>query len=90
MAVQADGKVLLGGPFTTLQPNGAASPTLRNRIARVNADGTLDASFDPNANNGVVCMAVQADGKVLLGGSFTALQPKARPRPPRESDRAGQ
>jgi uncharacterized delta-60 repeat protein/uncharacterized repeat protein (TIGR01451 family) len=75
LAVQADGKVLLGGNFSALQPGGAAGATTRNRIARVNADGTLDLSFDPNANNIVRALAVQADGKVLLGGEFTALQP---------------
>ncbi len=82
MAVQADGKVLLGGAFTTLQPNGAASPTTRNQIARVNTDGTLDSVFDPNANGVVVySVAVQADGKVLLGGDFTTLQPNGAPSP---------
>ena len=75
VAVQADGKVLLGGFFTTLQPNGAASATARQRIARVNADGTLDAGFDPKANSIVNSVAVQADGKVLLGGAFATLQP---------------
>ncbi len=75
MIVQADGKVLIGGGFTTLQPNGAASPTTRNRIARLHADGMLDMGFDPNANNTVSSLALQADGKVLLGGSFTTLQP---------------
>ena len=75
IAVQADGKVLLGGNFTSLQPNGAPSPTTRNRIARVNADGTLDTGFDPNASNQVLSVALQADGKVLLGGQFISLQP---------------
>ncbi len=75
VTVQADGKVLLGGTFTTLQPNGAGAATSRQRIARVNADGTLDTSFDPKANNSVYGVAVQADGKLLLGGSFTTLQP---------------
>ena len=75
VAVQADGKVLLGGPFTALQPNGAPLPTTRNHIARVNVDGTLDTAFDPNADESVFSVAVQADGKVLLGGNFTALQP---------------
>jgi trimeric autotransporter adhesin len=75
VALQTDGKVLLGGNFAALQPNGAASPTTRQRIARVNADGTLDLSFDPRANQAVFCVALQADGKVLLGGYFTALQP---------------
>ena len=75
VAVQADGKVLLGGAFTALQPNGAPSGTLRDYIARVNADGTLDTSFNPKASNRVQCLAVQADGKVLLGGLFFTLQP---------------
>jgi hypothetical protein len=75
VAVQTDGKVLLGGYFTTLQPNGAASATTRNRIARINADGTLDTGFNPNPNDFVHSVVVQADGKVLLGGRFTALQP---------------
>ena len=75
MAVQADGKILLGGGFYSLQPNGAGSATARNRIARVNADGTLDAGFDPNASTAINSVAVQADGKILLGGAFTTLQP---------------
>ncbi len=48
--LQTDGKIVLTGAFTTLQPNGAASPTLRQRIARVNADGTLDITFDVRTN----------------------------------------
>ena len=75
VAVQADGKVLLGGTFDTLQPNGAGAATTRNYIARVNGDGTLDMGFDPKANDWVNCVAVQPDGKVLLGGSFTTIQP---------------
>jgi uncharacterized delta-60 repeat protein len=70
IAVQADGKILLGGDFTTLQPNGAVNATTRNRIARVNQDGTLDTVFDPNANNAVNSIVAQADGKILVGGDF--------------------
>ncbi len=81
VAVQADGKVLLGGAFTTLQPNGAVSPTTRNHIARVNADGTLDTGFDPSANNGVFSMAVQTDGRVVAGGAFTSFQPNGAVSP---------
>ena len=36
VAVQADGKVLIGGGFTTLQPDGAPSSTARNLFARLN------------------------------------------------------
>ena len=69
VVVQPDGKILIGGDFTTLSPNGGGAVT-RNRIARLNPDGTLDTAFDPNANATVYSIAVQADGKILVGGTF--------------------
>ena len=45
----------------------------RNHIARLNRDGTLDAAFDPNADSIVYAIATQADGKILVGGSFTGI-----------------
>ena len=64
IAVQADGKILVGGDFTSIggQP--------RNRIARLDATTGLADSFDPNANDRSVSIAVQADGKILVGGDF--------------------
>ena len=55
---------MIGGDFTTLAPNGGA-PVTRNRIARLNPDGTLDTAFNPNASATVLTIAVQADGKIL-------------------------
>ncbi len=78
VTVQTDGKVLLGGAFNQLKPNGAASPTTRDGVARLNANGTLDTGFDPNPTIGgalFACVGGQADGKVLLGGSFSQVQP---------------
>jgi uncharacterized delta-60 repeat protein len=72
IAVQPDGKILLGGLFTTLSPNGGA-PVVRNRIARVNPDGTLDPTFNPDADDLVYAIVLQADGKILAGGAFTAI-----------------
>lgn len=69
IVVQPDGKILLGGSFTSLSPNGGA-PVTRNHIARLNPDGTLDTIFDPNANGIVYAIAVQADGQILAGGYF--------------------
>src|ERR1017187_8545276 len=77
VVVQPDGKILIGGQFTTLSPNGGGAVT-RNYIARLNPDGTLDTAFDPNAPGNVFSIAVQADGKILLGGRFIALSPKGR------------
>jgi hypothetical protein len=40
VVVQPDGKILIGGDFTMLMPNGGVAVT-RNRIVRLNPDGTL-------------------------------------------------
>ena len=40
-AVQPDGKILIGGVFTTVLG------VTRNNIARLNTDGTLDTAFRP-------------------------------------------
>ncbi len=34
---------------------------------------SLDTSFNPGANGPVYVVAVQADGKILVGGDFTTL-----------------
>jgi uncharacterized delta-60 repeat protein len=63
VAIQPDGKVLIGGSFTTF--NGVN----RNGIARLNADGSLDTSYVPvELPYGNASMALQADGKLLVGG----------------------
>ncbi len=75
VAVQGDGKIVIGGAFTGLSPAGALEQTIRNRIARLNADGSIDTAYDPNANDNVLTSALQSDGKLLIGGAFTTLQP---------------
>lgn len=67
--IQNDGKFFIGGIFTTI--NG----TDRSRLARLNLDGSLDTSFDPGtgANNSVLATAIQADGKIIIGGNFTSI-----------------
>jgi uncharacterized delta-60 repeat protein len=75
IALQPDGKILIGGFFTKV--NGVTRPT----IARLNANGTLDTSF--NAGSGVrtdaafgfrvKAIAMQKDGKILIGGDFGSV-----------------
>jgi len=67
VALQADGKILLGGDFTYVLVSG------RNNIARLNANGRLDTGFNPDANGVVHSVVVQADGKILLGGEFSTV-----------------
>jgi uncharacterized delta-60 repeat protein len=72
LAVQADGKILVGGFFTSI------GGQTRNRIARLNPDGSLDTSFDPNANSDVRPIALQADGKILVVGLFSSIGGQTR------------
>jgi uncharacterized delta-60 repeat protein len=72
IAIQSDGKIVLGGTFTTW--NGATSI---GRIVRLNSDGTRDTTFTTNngtgAGNNINAIAVQSDGKIVLGGGFTTF-----------------
>lgn len=69
LAQQPDGKLLVGGNFTAYdgQP--------RNRLARLDANGTLDPTFSTNigADDHIHCIAVLPDGRILIGGSFTTI-----------------
>lgn len=67
IALQSDGKILAGGNFISFdgQP--------RSYVARLNADGSLDTSFNSGANAAVRAVVAQPDGRILLGGSFTTV-----------------
>ncbi|MEO6784613.1 MAG: hypothetical protein ABI318_00660, partial [Chthoniobacteraceae bacterium] len=66
---QPDGKILIAGSFTTAigQP--------RAYIARLNADYTLDSTFDPGTgpSSSVTKMALMQDGRVYVFGSFSTV-----------------
>jgi uncharacterized delta-60 repeat protein len=72
--VQADGKVLAGGGFTSM-----GGQTL-HFMARLDPDGAADTTFNPTANGSVYAIAVQADGKILAGGFFTSIGGATRNR----------
>ena len=74
VAIQADGRIILGGTFTTLGGN------VRTNLARINVDGSVDPTFHPHPNNPVDCLALQPDGRILVGGGFTLLGGLSRSR----------
>jgi uncharacterized delta-60 repeat protein len=70
LAVRSDSKVLIGGNFSTI--NGQ----IRNQVARLNDDGSVDHGFDPGAGftgGNVLALAEQPDGKVVIAGNFTMI-----------------
>ncbi|HLM02479.1 MAG TPA: FG-GAP-like repeat-containing protein [Pyrinomonadaceae bacterium] len=74
VSVQPDGKILIAGSFAGI------GGIERNNIARLNADGSLDTTFNPpgGTNNAVFDIARQADGKILIGGPFTIVNGESR------------
>jgi uncharacterized delta-60 repeat protein len=71
--VQADGKTLIGGSFSSV---GGES---HENIARLNADGTVDSSFQAGFDGQVLCIALRGDGKILIGGDFINANGKKHP-----------
>ena len=67
IAIQEDQKIVLGGDFT--QANGVT----RNRLTRLNPDGTVDPgiNFGLGANNFVAALVIQPDDAMVIGGGFT-------------------
>jgi uncharacterized delta-60 repeat protein len=76
VALQADGKLVAGGFAGWLTPSFATPPDFA--LARYNADGSLDATFDGDGKLTTALdrawrsfghdIAIQPDGKILLGG----------------------
>jgi uncharacterized delta-60 repeat protein len=68
IAVQADGKVLVGGDFTKF------AGTTRGRLVRLNANGTVDTGYATATGTGadatVQAITLQSDGKALVAGDF--------------------
>ena len=73
---QADGKLVIGGYFTTYQGVSA------NYIVRLNTDFSIDDTFDYGTgfNGEVNAVAIQSDGKILCGGNFTQYKGTSRNR----------
>lgn len=76
LAIQSDGKILVGGGFTSY--NGTA----RNRIIRLNSDGSLDTTFTIGTgfNSSVWSIVVQSDNKILVSGDFATYSGASYPK----------
>ena len=65
--IQADGKIIVGGGFTSFNGSSIA------RIIRLNNNGTRDLTFNTTVNNSVRDILIEPNGKIILGGVFTTV-----------------
>ena len=68
-AIQNDDKILIGGAFSVV------SNVLKNRIVRLNSNGSIDPSYNIGlgANDTIYSVVLQQDGKAIIGGAFTSF-----------------
>ncbi len=67
LTLQADGKIIVCGSFSAV--GGLARPL----VTRLHADGTVDPGFNPvplSSGGSIHCAVLQADGKIVIGGTF--------------------
>lgn len=72
VAVQQDGKVVLGGYFSLYNGTGVGN------IARLNPDGTLDPTFTAEVDSWIWTVLAQDDGKILICGGFNNVNGVSR------------
>jgi uncharacterized delta-60 repeat protein len=70
IAIQSDGKIIIGGDFTDYNGN-----TIKN-IARLNTDGNFDSTFNPGSTSGgsVAAIAIQTDKKIIVGSIYKLIR----------------
>jgi len=68
ITLQSDGKILVSNQMKATAP--------KKRLIRLNADGSLDTTFDIGTgfDSELTAVAVQADGKIIVGGTFSKFQ----------------
>ena len=67
--LQPDGRIVVAGRFTSF--NGFT----HNRVCRLNANGSVDQTFGlgNGINNAALALALQSDGRIIVGGNFTQV-----------------
>ena len=67
--LQSDGRIIVAGRFTSF--NGF----IHNGICRLNADGSVDQTFGlgNGINNAALALALQSDGRIIVGGQFSQI-----------------
>ncbi len=74
IAQNANGDLIVAGAFTQV------SGSTRNRIAALDADGTLLSTFANGANAAIWSIVPRIDGSFYVAGAFTSIAGQARGR----------
>ena len=76
VVTQSDDKIVVGGAFTIY------SGSTQTRIARINTNGTNDTTLNTGTGFGstVTSLAIQSDGKIIVGGDFTTYSGSSKNR----------
>lgn len=70
IGIQSDGKIVIGGAFTTL----SGGAVVRNRLARITSTGLIDTTYDPNVGNTIQYVTAMSDDRMVIGGApFTTV-----------------
>lgn len=80
IAVQGDGRIVIGGSFGTVSDDGFVTSSTRRGVARFHPNGALDPSFaDPNVFSLTVnALAIDPEGRIVVAGNFGTLGTVAR------------
>lgn len=78
LLLQPDGKILVAGWF------GSYGSSAASGLVRLNPNGSIDQAFSAQLGAGftggnVSVLALQADGRIVVGGNFTTVAGQARP-----------
>ncbi len=71
LALADDGSIVVGGTFN--QAGGVATTGLARYLPDGSVDRDFAAKLEPGINGTVLAVAVQADGKILVGGNFSSI-----------------
>lgn len=80
VVILPNGQIVIGGLIGTITTNGAATVT-QSYLVRLDDNGIPDTTFNPEPNGEVNALAVQPDGKIVIGGAFTQFFGPTEPTP---------
>ena len=82
LALQSDGKIVFGFWPSNIVAGAGDVPGGGPCVARLNPDGSLDASYQIGACSagGIWCMDLLRNGQIMIGGDFTDFNGAATPR----------